>query len=308
MATALVSPPYNPPSRYELAQDIRQNAPAMHIYHACPEWLPIEVFGRTFWVPPHIEGEPTVEHPTRRARTAEGLDAGPEKHRANGRLAIKDIWGIIREKRSNRPIGLDVLEGQTAGAIVVFMVENYGERGVVWLRGDDTDKGRMETSRKLYSRFIRTWAEGERSARAEFVRRWNDNKDNAGRVPPPPTPNQLRAQELIDQLATETRSGAEHICIVCYGWEGSSFEKYARHMKAAHGRIVQPPKDDTTNERAAGQRLSASEVGTLTAPPAGEGLPVGEGAAGPGVALGAAAGIDFESPAVQGRSRKPTKK
>jgi len=298
MSTAIA--PYSPPSRAELAREIQVYAPAMYLFHACPEWLEMQIFGRSFWMPPHQDGESLVEHPIVRVRGTQGEDLGPLMVKADGKLPVKDIYGILRDKRMlNRPIGVGLLEGQDAGSVVMFAVENYGERGVVWLRGDDTDVSRKAASRKLYVRFIRAWAEGERNARAEFIRRWQENKDNKGRIPPPPTATQIRGQEILNTIATETRTGAEFICTICYGWEGGKFESYARHMKAAHGHVVQPPKDDTVKTRAQGRTaLSAAELDALETPPPDETTPIA--ASGKGTRLPA---MDPTSPAA-GRERR----
>lgn len=301
MSTAIA---YAPPSREELANEIRQFAPAMFLYHRCPEWLRMEIFARDFYLPPDIEGHPLIEHPVDRLRNPlTGEDAGPRMVKANGQLAVRDIYGILRDIRnSNRPRGIGLLQGQDSGAIVMYAIDTYGERGVVWLRGDDTDEQRKTASAKLYSRFIRSWAEEQRSARAEAVRRWNDNPENKGRVPPPPTGVQIRAQEILDQIAVETRKGAEYICQVCYGWEGDSFEKFQRHMKASHGRHVERPRDETVSTlKGGGRSLSQSELGTLENPPDEDGVaPTSIGAA-------AAAGLGQslgESPLAERNARR----
>ena len=265
MATALA---YSAPSRDQLAQDIRRFKPAMYLYQGSSEWLPMEIFGTTFWIPPHLEGEPAVEHPTRRIMDpATGNPLGPEIVKADGLMAVRDVYGILRDKKMmNRPIGVGLLEGQDAGAIVMFAVENYGERGVVWLRGDETDDQRKGVSRKLYSRFIRGWAENERATRAAFVAKFEENVANKGRIPPPPTQNQIRAQEILDTLSVERRTGAEYICTLAYDWEGNTWEKYARHMKAAHGRIEAPPKDETTDKPGRARAVSATEIARLVNP------------------------------------------
>jgi hypothetical protein len=267
MATALA---YSAPSRDQLAQDIRRYKPAMYLYQGSPEWLSMEIFGSTFWLPPHLEGEPMVDHPVRRIMDSNtGNPLGPETVKADGLLAVRDIYGILRDKKMmNRPTGIGLLDGQDAGAIVMFAVENYGERGVVWLRGDETDNRAKDVSKKLYARFIRGWAKSEQDTRTAFVAMWN--VANKGRVPPPPTDNQNRAQEILDTLAVDRRSGAEFICTVAYDWEGNSWEKYARHMKAAHGRIEQRPKDDTAERPGRARTVSAAELAALVNPPEGE--------------------------------------
>jgi len=269
MATALN---YSAPSRDQLAQDIRRYKPAMYLYQGSPEWLSMEIFGTTFWIPPHLPGEPLVDHPVRRLiDPVTGNPLGPETVNADGMIAVRDVYGILRDKKMmNRPIGIGLLEGQDAGAIVMFAVENYGERGVVWLRGDETDLQRKDVSRKLYARFIRGWAQSEQAARAAFKAKWDENVVNKGRMPPPPTANQNRAQEILDSLSIDRRTGAEFICTVAYDWEGNTWEKYARHMKAAHGRIEERPKDDTAERPGRAKTVSAAEIAALVNPTEGE--------------------------------------
>jgi hypothetical protein len=303
MATA--APAYSTPSRDDLAREIRTYAPAMYLYLGSPKWKPLEVFGRTLYVPPHLKGEPEVEHPTERLKDkASGENLGPKMVKADGRLAVRDLWGILRDKKANnRPTGVGMLEGQDAGAIVMFVVDNYGDQGVVWLRGDETDAQRQAYSKKLYARSRRVWAEGERAARDEFVKNFLASPVNKGRIPPPPKPTQIEAQEVIDEMAVEGRN-AEFICTISYDWEGNSFEKYARHMKAAHGRIVEPPKDEAAKspKRPAGVGGGApiedleghSEAGTVL----GAGLPM-LGADEVVSAGGRKVRVDHESPAKQ---------
>ncbi len=150
------------PTREELAQDIRQHLPAMYLFHDCSEWLPMEIFGRTQFLPPYRKGLPLIPHPVlREIREVEGIkrDVGPLMVQANGRLAVRDTYGIKRDPRTNKPLLVTLLEGQNAADVVIFAVETYGERGVVWLRGDESDAERMEKSRKLYMRYVRAWAE-----------------------------------------------------------------------------------------------------------------------------------------------------
>lgn len=249
------------PTRDELAQDIRQHLPAMYLFHDCSEWLPMEVFGRTQWLPPYRKGLPMIPHPVlKTVDQATGREV-PLMVQANGRLAVRDTYGIRRDPRSNKALSVGLLDGQNAGDIVIFAVDTYGERGVVWLRGDDSDAERMDMSRKLYSRFIRSWAEQERGARAEAVRKFFENKANTGRIPPPPTKNQKRAQELLDNQDIRERSSA-YICVIGYDWEGDDFETYARHMKAAHNKIV-TQQDETVDPDTPGHTLSPEELNAL---------------------------------------------
>lgn len=274
MSTAVQAPirGYTPPSRTELAEEIRHYAPAMHLYQGSPEWVTIEVHGRLVHFPPDLGGT-LVDHPTK--RDAAG---GPARVPADGRIAVRDVYGILRDPRNaNRPYGIGLLPGQESSAIVMYLVENYQERGIVWLRGDETDQVRIDASKKLYSRFIRGWAEEQRGARAEFVRNFQDKPQNKGLVPPPPTPPQIRAQEILDSISIEGRQGHEFMCTVCYGWEGASFETYARHMKASHGRVVEKPKDEGAENVGRARAIRGDELAELENP-----APVeGAAAAGP---------------------------
>jgi len=251
------------PTRDELAQDIRQHLPAMFLFHDCAEWLPMEVFGRTQYLPPYHKDLHLVPHPVLRQIDPDTKkDLGPLMVQANGRLAVRDTYGIKRDARTNKPLSVGLLEGQNAPDVVIYAVETYGERGVVWLRGDDSDAERMDKSRKLYMRFVRGWAEGERAARAELVRRFLDNPANKGRVPPPPKPNQIRAQEILDNQDSRERTAA-HICLIGYDWEGDDWDAYARHMKAAHAQVVTRPRDDGAEPTTPAKNLSQAEIDAL---------------------------------------------
>lgn len=247
------------PNRDELAADIRHHLPAMYLFHDSPEWLPMEIFGRTFYIPPNLPDQRLVAHPVFRLKNLEtGADLGPLMAKADGRLACRDIYGIHRHPRTNAPERVGLMTGQDAGAIVIYACENFGDQGVVWLRGDETDAQRIEKSRKLYGKWIRGWAEGERAARAEFVGKWTQNPAHKGQIPPPPTPTQRRAQELLDSQSISER-GSEYICMIAYDWEGDSFETYQRHMKAAHNKIVTRKQDDDATA-APGQARTFSEA------------------------------------------------
>ena len=248
------------PTREELANDIRQHLPAMYLFQDSPEWLVMEVFGKSQFLPPYFKDLRLIPHPVLR-NVVEGVDRGPLMVQANGRLAVRDSYGVRRDPRTNKPLSVGKLDGQDAGDIVIYAVDTYGNRGVVWLRGDETDEERMVMSRKLYSRHVRGWAEQERGARAEAVARFTSLPANKGRVPPPPTKNQIRAQEILDSQDSRERTSA-HICTVCYGWEGDDFEVFKRHMWAAHKQNV-TQVDDAADPKEPANRLSPAELAAL---------------------------------------------
>jgi len=265
-----------PPSRDELAADIRHHLPAMYLFHDCAEWLPMEIFGRTQYLPPYRAGLPLIPHPVLRDINPDTKqDLGPLMVQANGRLAVRDTYGIKRDPRSNKPLSVGLLDGQNAADIVIFACDVYGDRGVIWLRGDDTDASRMDVSRKFYMRYVRGWAEGECAARLAQVGKFFENKENANRKPPPPTQRQIRARNILDNMDIRERS-AIFICQIDYDWEGDDFETYARHMKAAHGKIVKPPVDETVDPNTPAKVLSQAEINALVTSGAGEENPNAE--------------------------------
>lgn len=251
MATAAQ---YRAPSRDELANEIRSYAPAMCLYRGSPEWLRMEIGGRDFHIPPHLPGEPMIPHPTITEK-----DGEPRLVRADGKVGIRDVYGILRDiKNRNQPIGVGLLVGMDAGSLVMFAAENYKDAGVVFLRGDKSDDGRMEASRKQYQQHKLAWAKQEKDARAAVVKSVKDKDPSA--IPPPPTRNQIMAQEILDAAALSQRTGAEFICQVCWGWEGDSFEKYATHMLAAHGRRIQSPEQETTDAPGKATPINVAEL------------------------------------------------
>jgi hypothetical protein len=252
---------YTPPTRAEIVADLRRYAPGLEVYQPADEWLRIEFGGRDYWIPPDLEGD-LVPHPVLLEKGEDGEDV-PKMVPANGRLRIKDAYGYHRDRRG-RATGIGLLEGMDAGSWVSYALENYGHRGLVWLKGDDParDQKAQEAGRKLWYRYRKTWAEQEREARAAFIRNWEAIPGNKGRVPPPPTSQQIKAQEFLDAQRESGRTGAEFICPSgC--WEGSDFKKFQRHMRAAHGKDVADPKfdEDTTRRRA--QPLTPEDVAAL---------------------------------------------
>lgn len=244
------------PETLELERELQQSVPGLVIYRDAPEGFAFEIGGRHYWIPPDLHNdEAMVEHPfitecalcgvssVRSCSSPEAHEPQPLMVRADGRLEVKQVYGVLRDDKG-KPAGLGPLKGFDPIGLVRYVVNNYGRsQGCVWLKGDGTDRQRMKASRKLYLAGRIAWATQEVEARQEYVRRFELNPNNRGRVPPPPMPTQLRAQEILDEQDAETR--AEHICLVCYGYETDDPKAFARHMKRSHNRDWEPDKAES---------------------------------------------------------------
>ena len=223
---SVAAPPL--PSHNDLLRELRANMPAMYLHNAGPEWFRLTFSSREYWMPPTLDGEPLVEHPVTGYQV-----------KADGTLAVRDAYGPTRNDQG-RPNGVNPLKGHDAVSLIKYALEKYQKRGITWLQGNHTDEARKAAARKAYYKHIETWARQEVDARAEFVRKWQDQPNNKGRVPPPPKPTQVRAQEILDAGRDDKRSGAEFICkFGCY--ETSDAEKFARHMRVNHAEVWAPP-------------------------------------------------------------------
>ena len=217
----------------ELAEDIRQHARGMPLYNPDGRWFHFEYGGRQFWVPPDLGGKAT-EHPVE--TDAKGR---PLVVKGDGILEVKDQYGFLFEKPGSRKVtGYGLLPGMDAIAIVVYAQGNYGNRGIVWLRGDETDEDRKRFAKAQLVKAKRAWAEEEVQARAAFLEHWKRTPSHQGRIPPPPTVTQREAQEFLDSnLAADQRTGAEFMCPF-WDYETEDWDRYARHMRVAHGKQV----------------------------------------------------------------------
>jgi hypothetical protein len=230
------SPALEIPTHEDLTRTLHQMERDMYVYNPAPEWVLIEHGGRPYWLPPD-RGGVAVDHPTLRERDAQGRDLGPLKVAADGRLGLKSAWGWLEYQRG-QGVKSGKLPGQDAWEIVKFMAEKHADRGIIYLRGDDSDVPRMTAAKKIYQANVRNWALEQQQARAEFVSHWRQQPGNkgSGKLPPPPTAIQLQAQELLDELGVERRDAAAFVCRVCFGYETADWEKFARHMAASHNR------------------------------------------------------------------------
>jgi len=237
-----MSSTYTPPSRDQLMARMQVQAPKMSLYQPGEKWLLIEFSGNHYWMPPDLGGRPTA-HPV----------TGQEVP-GDGRMLCGTHYGNIYSKtpqvdpvtgqRRRLVVGRGPMEGESADAIVVFAIENFGVRGVVWLEGNEGDEGKVAAARKIYQRWRRDSAEATVGVRRTFVNTWLALPANKGRTAaeaPPQTELQREAQEFLDEMAEERRLASAFIC-VHDGYDTNDQAKYIRHMKAAHNETVTPGK------------------------------------------------------------------
>lgn len=216
----------NNPSVADIFQEIRQHSPSMVLYRGHDQWFKFEFGGRDYWFAPELGGKPT-RHPT----TGQMVPG-------DGILRIRDIYGRQQDKLKRNFTGaVGQLEDQTVSAILMFALTEHSDKGIVWLRGDETDEPRKKASKAKVRNHLKAWAEQQVEARTGFVNNFKLLPKNQGRRVPPPTDNQRRAQKYLDYLAEEGSEGYEFVCEHgCSDFD--QFEDYARHMKVNHGKDV----------------------------------------------------------------------
>lgn len=238
------------PSEDQLADEIRKYAPAMFLYQPSDEWLTFEHGGRIYDMPPDLGGK-LVPHPRRR----DPKTLQPEMAKADGRLGVKDVYGMHRDQRG-QALGMGPFKGMESSSIVRFACGYYYERGVVWLRGDASDEGRKAAAKRIYGVWVRHWAEQQKAARDEFVNNFRRIEANKERRVPRPTAQQRRAQDILDMLSEGERAGTEYVCPMgCSEWSEDDYDKYERHMRVQHQKKVEPRKRKDETEEGAPRTL-----------------------------------------------------
>lgn len=232
-----------PPTHEDLTRKLHMLEAAMYLYNPSPDWVVREYGGRPFYLTPDRGGEP-VEHPAMREVDARGNDLGPLMVAADGRTGIKTIWGGKAYVKGH-PTEKGAIDGMAAWETVKFFAEHYSFLGIIYLEGSADDAGRMKTAKKAYQANVRNWALEQTQARAEFVAHWRQQPGNkgSGKLPPPPKVNELRAQEILDELGEERREAAAFVCTVCFGYETADWDKFARHLAASHSRPNEKRED-----------------------------------------------------------------
>lgn len=247
----------------DISAELRRSNPARQVYQPAQEWVEVGYGRRMFYFPPDLPNEPLVAHPCYRE------DGKPVMVRANGTLEVHDSFGPILERtpdglRMKRGGAAFPIPGEAADDFLKFVgaSDKYRKCGFTWLRGDGKDEQRKVAARKIYQLARRQWAEQEIQSRAEAIANFNKLPQNQGQTPPPPTANQIEAQEFMDELKASGRKGSEFICRHgCY--ETNDFNKYQRHMKVNHEEAVTQeaaPSEPAATKRAPGRPRKVEAV------------------------------------------------
>lgn len=245
MSTAPAATEFQRPSISELTRQVRDAFPGYRLYRWGSDFWRQEFGGNQYRFPPDLGGK-LIPDP----------DKPGEMVKADGILLIKDRVGTIYNAKG-KATGIGPVEHETAFHQVLFFADNYAEYGVVWLKGDHTDVEQRAESRKRVMAAMRRSAEAEIRARHEFIDKWQ--KSNPG-TPlascPPPTPRQIEAQELLDQLVEDRRDHYGYVC-ECQMYATNDFVSYERHARLRHGKTVHPLESDanahaTTDTEGAG--------------------------------------------------------
>lgn len=219
----------------DIAAELQRSNPARKVYQPAAEWVEVSFGRQVFQFPPDLPGAPLVAHPALRDGNGKPLMVP-----ANGTLDVRDNFGPAFDPktrsflRGNRPV-----QGESADDFLKHVANTTKLRatGFTWLRQDGKDEQRKKEAKRIYQLARRTWAEQEIQARAEAIANFNKLPQNQGQTPPPPTQNQIEAQEFLDELKAGKRTGSEFVCKHgCY--ETSDFTKYQRHMQVNHAESI----------------------------------------------------------------------
>lgn len=219
----------------DIATELRRANPARVVYQPAGEWVEVNFGRQVFMFPPDLPGHPLVAHPALRDR-----DGRPVMVPADGTLEIRDNFGPELDTKTRVFLrGMRPVKGEAADDFLRFLAQTpkYRAAGFTWIRGDGQDEARKKAAQKIYAVARRRWAEQEIQARAEAIANFKKLPQNQGQVPPPPTANQMEAQEFLDEMKASGRQGSEFICEHgCY--ETNDFAKYQRHMLVNHKEAV----------------------------------------------------------------------
>jgi hypothetical protein len=245
MSTAAI---LTPPTHEDLTRKLHALEQAMYLYNPSPEWVIREQGGRPFYLVPDRGGE-AIPHPSFKDEHGQPLMVI-----ADGRTGVKTLWGGKKYEKGHAT-ERGALEGQAAWEIVKYFAEFYSFLGIIYLEGSADDAARMKAAKNAYRANVRNWALEQTQARAEFVANWRKQpgNKNSGRMPPPPTTVQLQAQEILDEVGTETRMAATFVCTLCFLYETTDWDKFSRHLAASHNRPNEKREDwDAASAPAAG--------------------------------------------------------
>jgi hypothetical protein len=257
MATPHVLP--SSPTANDFKLHLRDLQRGYSIYQADRRWFSFDHAGITYHVPPDLslEGVELAEHPVERDKSGR-----PKMVPANGRLEIKDRWGVLYDAPRDIPHGkmtrkgFGPIKGEEASSVLIYVMTNFAARGLVILSGDQAvDEARIAAARKKNVVHRMEWAEQQRAARLEYLEKFK--KAKPGGTPDPPTRDQIEAQELLDRAKLERRHVAALVCD--HGdYETTNWNKFVDHMLAAHD-VRNPPMPDWV-------RAQMEAAGLLAAP------------------------------------------
>lgn len=242
--TRVVAPkqPPKPPTPAE----IQALLPGLWMYNPSEQWVSTEVHGIMRWLPPDlggaIEPHPVTGEPVR----CDGM------YEAKGRvLAQRDSSGKM-------------IEGQDAYAVVSFMIhrERLGEMGVVYIprRDAEEDAALKQIARDVYLKYRESVDDKVIDRRREFKARWERNPAKAGVKCPPPTPTELAAMDRAQEREQKATYRFECDVQDCPGYAANEWEKFARHMQAAHGIVPKRAKYEDGAGATSGAAVAAVSV------------------------------------------------
>ena len=254
------------PSDAELAAELEASAPKRTLYRGGREWFRFEFNGKTYYMPPDLDGKMGA-HPDFRENRR------PLMCKADGLLVLEGQRGKYRDSK-NKVTGHGPLLGASADDIVKHAMRRFVESGVVVLMGDERDQARKDASRTLYVKHRRAWAQAQVDTYAATRENFSKKSENSGKAPPRPSKNQRMAQEILDSMREEGGDFYLYTCEHGCPLETNEQEAWKRHMRNAHKAtneeleaklgnqpepvVAEPPAEANTDGAATSQNSGAA--------------------------------------------------
>jgi hypothetical protein len=243
-----------PPSQAEIMRLLRERMPGLAIYNPATEWLRMQVHGIEHFLPPDLDG--AVEpHPTTGIPT-----------RCDGTYLVRGRF-LTQKDASGK-----VIEGQDAQSIVAYVIhrERFGDMGVVWLpgRSEEEDEALKALGREKWLEFQKKADDRIIERRREFKANWEKNPSRQGVPVPPPTAAENAAMERMQERDERKAYGFECSVDDCPGYATDEWDKYVKHMAAAHKITARRTKNNVvTLTNQAGDTLTEQPMAALDGKP-----------------------------------------
>ena len=240
-----------------------QSQHSITLYNPRPEPFQFEAGGRTYIIPPDLDGK-VIDHPV----FDDPKTGKPLQVIADGTLQVTAQMGRFGEGSRHKgdiipfPLNGDpnrgphgspgrymMVPGADAAFVAGVAIRNYGNTGISWLPDDPVKAEQIRLGAKeRYRNWRRVHARTVLDNWHVDLAKWQAMPANKGKTPPRPGILIIKAQEELDAFATaDTGQGGDvYTCEHCGYFSGDN-EKFVRHMLASHNVDVmadRPPDEE----------------------------------------------------------------